>query len=105
MLLYFYYTLIIAILILYVHERQHWVATSYMDAELELYDSMFTGELTPFLDEQLFRIYLPLARDASLVITAVSVHQQSGRTDCGLFRTAFALYACSNEEEFKVNLF
>ena len=43
LLLYFYYTLIIAIQILYVPERQHWVGTSYMNAELKLYDSMFTG--------------------------------------------------------------
>ena len=90
MLLYFYYTLIIAIQILYVPEWQHWVATSYMDVELKLYDSMFTGEITPSLEEQLVRIYSPLAQDESLV---VSVHQQSGGTDSGLFSTAFALHA------------
>ena len=93
MLLYFYYTLIIAIQMLYVPEQQHWVATSYMDAELKLYDSIFTGELTRSLEEQLVRIYSPLAQDESLDITAVSVHQQSGETDCGLFATAFALHA------------
>ena len=60
-----------------------------MDAELKLYNSMFTGELTPSLEEQLVRIYSLLARDESLV---VSVHQQSGETDCGLFATAFALH-------------
>ena len=64
-----------------------------MDAKLKLYDSMFTGELTPSLEEQLVRIYLPLARDESLVINAVSVQQQNGGTDCGLFATAFALHA------------
>ena len=90
MLLYFYYTLIIAIQILYVPERQHWIATSYMDVELMLYDSMFTGEITPSLEEQLVRIYSPLAQYESLV---VSVHQQSGETDSGLFATAFALHA------------
>ena len=60
-----------------------------MDAELKLY----TGELTPSLEEQLVQIYSPLARDVSLVITAVCVQQQSGGTDCGLFATAFALHA------------
>ena len=84
--------LIIAIQILYVPERQYWVATSYIDAELKLYDSMFTGELTASLEEQLVRIYLPLAHDESLVITAVCVQQQGGGTDCGLFATAFALH-------------
>ena len=103
MLLYFYYTLIIAIQILYVPEQQHWVATSYMDAELKLYDSMFTRELTPSLEEQLVRIYLPLAWDESLIITAICVQQQIGETDCGLFATAFALH--SDEEEFQDYLF
>ena len=49
-------------------------------------------ELTPSLEEQLVRIYSPLARDESLVINIVSVQQQSGGTDCGLFPTAFALH-------------
>ena len=52
-IIYFYYTLIIAIQFLYVPEWQHWVATSYMDAELKLYGSMFTGELTSSLEAQL----------------------------------------------------
>ena len=63
-----------------------------MDAELKLYDSMFTGELTQSLEEQLLLIYSPLVRDESLIITAVFVQQQSGRTDCGLFATAFVLH-------------
>ena len=74
-----------------------------MDAELKLYDSMFTGELTPSLEEQLVRIYLPLAWDEPLIITAICVQQQIGETDCGLFATAFALH--SDEEEFQDYLF
>ena len=64
-----------------------------MDAELKLYYSMFTGELTLSLEEQLVRIYSPLPRDEPLVITTVCVQQQSGGTDSGLFVTAFALHA------------
>ena len=70
-----------------------YIATSYMDAELKLYDSMFTGVLTASLEEQLVQIYSPLARDESLVIFAVCVQQQSGGTDSVLFATAFALHA------------
>ena len=81
LLLHFYYTLILVIQIFYVPEWQHWVATSYMDADLKLYNSRFTGERTPSVEEQLVRIYSPLARDESLVITAVFVQQQSGGTE------------------------
>ena len=67
MLLHFYYTLIIAIQILFVPERQHWVATIaiYMDADLKLHNSMFNRKITPSLEEQLLRIYTPLAPDES----------------------------------------
>ena len=75
-----------------------------MDAELKLYNSMFTGELTSSLEEQLVRIYSPLIRDESLVITAVSVQQQSGRTDCGFFTTAFALHTAMRNN-FKIICF
>ena len=44
-----------------------YIVSSYMDAELKLYDSMLTGELTPSLEEQLVRIYSPLAWAQSLV--------------------------------------
>ena len=74
-----------------------------MDAELKLYNSMFTGELTPSLEEQLVRIYSPLAGDESLVITAVSVQQQS--RDRLWFVCNCFCSSRSNEEEFQDNLF
>ena len=43
----------IAIQILFVPERQHWVATAYHDGEVHIYDSCFPGYLCPSTEEQL----------------------------------------------------
>ena len=75
-----------------------------MDVDLKMYDSMFSGELTLSLEEQLVRIYLPLAQNEFLVITAVCVQQQSGGTDYGLFATAFALHTAM-KKNFKTICF
>ena len=59
-----------AVQIHYVPERKHWVASSYFDGKVRLYDSLFNGKLTPSIEVQLIQLYRPAIRDGALVVTA-----------------------------------
>ncbi len=41
---------------LFVPERKHWIATSYRDGEVLLYDGLFSGSLTASAEEQLVQL-------------------------------------------------
>jgi len=43
--------------------------------------------------EQLVRLYRPAVRNGTLMVTANSIQQQEGSTDCGVFSVA-AAYHC-----------
>ncbi len=43
----------VAVQILFVPERKHWIATSYRDGEVLLYNDLFSGSLTASTEEQL----------------------------------------------------
>ena len=88
-----------AVQILFVPERQHWVATAYRDGEVHIYDSCFPGYLCPSTEEQLVRLYRPAVRDGTLMVTANSIQQQEGSTDCGVFSVA-AAYHCAMGDDF-----
>ena len=53
------YFLDAAVQILHVVERDHWVATSYSGCVVNLYDSVYTGCLTPSLEKQIAEMYRP----------------------------------------------
>ena len=88
-----------AVQILFVPERQHWVATAYHDGEVHIYDSCFPGYLCPSTEEQLVRLYRPAVRGGTLMVTANSIQQQEGSTDCGVFSVA-AAYHCAMGDDF-----
>ena len=62
--------------------------TYHRHGEVFLYDSLFTGSLTPSTEEQLVRLYRPAVRNNCLMVTAVSVQEQE--VDCCLFSIAAA---------------
>ena len=78
-----------------------WIATAYHHRQVYIYDSLFTGSLTPSTEEQLVRLYRPAmrnncqpaVRNNCLMVTAVSVQQQEGGVDCGLFNIAAAYHS------------
>ena len=74
-------------------ERNHWVATSYLEGEVQLYDSKFNGSLTASLKEQLVQIYRLAIKNDGLIVTSIPVQQQTGSVDCELFAVAFAYHA------------
>ena len=65
---------------------------------MNLYDSLFTGKLTPSLEEQLIRIHRPAIQDSGLLVRAVPVQQQTGNTSCGAFSIAFAYHAAKGND-------
>ena len=83
--------------ILFVTERQHWVATHYHNGEVNLYVSLSNGRLSPSLQEQLVQIYKPAIKKGGLLVTVMPVQQQTGSTDCGLFSIAYAYHAACGD--------
>ena len=81
--------------ILFVEERQHWVASSATceSGRVRLYDSCSTGELTKTLQIQLAQIYKEVAKDRMLEVDIVPVQQQKGAADCGVYSVANAFNA------------
>ena len=82
-----------AVQILYVVERDHWVATSYRGGTVKLYHSVSTDSLTPSLEKEMAQIYRPAIRDGRMMVTVVPVQQQKGSTDCGVYSIAAAYNA------------
>ena len=46
-----------AVQIMFVKERQHWMATSFSDNEVRLYDSCCNGGLSPSVEMQIVQLY------------------------------------------------
>ena len=84
--------------ILFVAERDHWVATSYHQDEIRLYDSKCSPNLHGSLQEQIALIYKEAANGNTLTVKAIPVQQQTGGEDCGLFSIAYAYHAALGED-------
>ena len=65
----------------------YWIATAF------IYDSSFTGNLSPSTEEQQVRSYCPAVHGDKLMVTAISWQQQEGNTDCRLFSIAAAYHS------------
>ena len=76
-------------------EREHWLTTHYKNGKVMVYDSCFSGTLSPSVHEMLVRLYRPAIRGDSLVCTVMPIVQQTGGTDCGLFAIGTAFQAAS----------
>ena len=76
-------------------ERDHWVVSSYIDAEVRLYDSLSNGKISNSLSVQLAELYRPAIRNDLLPVTLVPVQQQEGSSDSGPFSIAHAFHIAS----------
>ena len=101
---------IIGIQIMFDEERNHWIATHHQNHKVKVYDSCFSGSLSPSIQEMLVCFYRPAVRDNSLVVTVMPNVQQRGSADCGLFAIGTAFQAASGlscdlqQEELKQHL-
>ena len=71
--------------ILFVVERDHWVATSYHQVRSRLYDSNCSPKLHSCLQEQIALIYKEAANGNTLTVKAIPVQQQAGGEDLDCF--------------------
>ena len=60
----------LAVLIHFVKERHHWVASSYQEEQVKIYDNLFNGKLAPSLEVQLYSFTVLLLQE--LLCTGVS---------------------------------
>ena len=82
-------------------EKKHWIATHYQNGKVKVYDSCFSGSLSPSICEMLVCLHWPAVRDNSLVVTVMPIVQQSGSADCGPFAigTAASGLSCDLKQE------
>ena len=79
-------------------EREHWITTSYINAEVLLYDSTLTGKLSRSLEQQICQIY----RSAKgLRDVVVAVQQQT--MECGVIAIANAYHTICGDDMAKVS--
>jgi len=98
-----------ALQIHFVNEN-HWVASSYLNGVISLYDSLPCDipTISDGLAEQLARIYGNLessVKESCLTIHHVPVQKQEGVSDCGLFSIAFAYHAAIGENNLEQTTF
>ena len=70
-----------AVQILYVSERQHWLTVSYLNDDLQVYDSICGSKFTTSVELQIASIFASASQGDSLVATVVPVQQQLGEVD------------------------
>ena len=77
--------------------ESHWLCISCTSSSaVDILDSMSSMELTPNTILQISKIYKP--QTASLEIKKLSVQQQKGSHDCGMFATAFMVEVCKGND-------
>ena len=84
-------------------ERQQWVATAYIDGQVWLYDSKFTGNLSTCLTNQICQVYRNAVVDENLLAAIVAVQQQTGTTECGVMDMANGYHAVCGVDLSKVS--
>ena len=70
----------------------HWVASVKVEGQIYLFDSLFSGNLSPSLQIQLASLY---GGDFNTITVRVpSIQQQNNSVDCGLFAIANIVQFC-----------
>ena len=95
--MYFSLIICIAVQIHYDFERKHWVTSSFVNGNVQLYDSLSNGSISDSLKVQLAQIYKNAIFENVLTVTIIPMQQQKGPTDCGLFSIATAFAAASGK--------
>ena len=80
-------------------EQEHWLATSYINGDVQLYDSKFTRKLLRSLELQICQIYQNAVVNGSLL---VAVQQQTGSIECGVMAIANAYHAICGDDLSKL---
>ena len=78
------------------------MATSYINGEVLLYNSKFTGKLSRSLEQQICQIYQSAVVNDRLRVAVVAVQQQTGSTECGVMAIANAYHGICGDDLAKV---
>ena len=86
-------------------EQKHWVTIAFIDGQVRLYDTLFTGNLSTSLSQQICQVYQNAVVDGSLPIAVMAVQQQtgSGATKCGVMAIANGYHAICGDDLSKVS--
>ena len=77
----------------------HWVATSYQNGEVRLFDSCYNGKIAPKVELQLCQLYKPLIDEDGLLVSVAALQQQSpGTLNCGPLSIAAAYHTAAGDE-------
>ena len=83
----------------YNEEKQHWIATSFQDGQVKVFDSCFAGKLDASLELQLSQMYSPLTESCGLLVSVVPMQQQSSQTlNCGPLCIAAAYHTVLSDD-------
>lgn len=80
--------------------RMHWMASGSIGKSVVLLDSLAGESLCASMQQQLACIYKKFAVNDVLTVKRLSVQQQKGGTDCGLFCMAFLYTLCTGSIDF-----
>ena len=78
-------------------EQQHWLATTYIDSKVRLYDSSFNDWLSQSIEYQICQMYTDAAKEGSILVTVVPVQQQIGTSICSVMAIANGYHAICGE--------
>ncbi len=73
-------------------------ATSLINGEISVYDSCFTGSLTPSVELQISQVYRPLIRSNWLIVYVEPLQQQERRNNCRVFSIAAAYHTAMKDD-------
>ena len=91
------YTPFFAAIQIHYSSHSHWVTSGSLGGTVQLYDSLAGRQLTSSMEQQLAQIYVNLQQPGGLLVKQVSVQQQIGGADCGVFAIAFAYHAARGD--------
>ena len=99
-------SLVFHYLFIFADDLRHWVCTTSVNTkkESDVYVMDSLGGVCPMshsLEQQIVQVYG--GRRSQLIIRSLSVQQQVGVKDCGLFAVAFAVEVCQRNDPSKVS--
>ena len=88
--------------IVFVPEDRHWITTHLKNGEVLIYDSNFSGKLTPTVERCLVDLYKDCVTEDGLLVTVPPFQQQTtGSVNCGVFAIAAAFHAAEGNFKFR----
>lgn len=88
-----------ALQLLFDTSRHHWFLSSLEEGDVRIYDSFSSTTLSLDMEEQLLQLYgsTMTRKSIGLCVSSMSVQQQRGSCDCGVFAIAYAFHIAAGD--------